>query len=160
MIQIRVEKNFLGPTLIEVLTYEAESHAPITVQWHNTPDERAVLDRVRQRSVTLVVEDLAAMEEAATMNGLPLAFDPATVRGGVTALNDVKVSNWRGFVRTLDPDPAASAAVARSLLIEIATRNLRAGGRGPHFRAVLYEVLFADVAPSDVDVLLGLRARR
>lgn len=159
MIEIRIDPDYVGMTLLEVLPMIEDDHAFITVRWNNTRDEIEALRNRRYEHITLVVSDQAAMVEAAQANGLRFCFDPVTAKRGESSLNDITVSNWRGFARALGSNPAASATAARGLLIEMANRNLRHGGRSLRFRAVLDGVLFAGVAPADMDVLLGLRAR-
>lgn len=150
MIKIRVEPEFQGPGLLDIIDLLNDTE-PIEVHWTNTKTEIQRLTPLRRRSVTLVVDDLATMERTASSVGARLVFEPGIISRGALALSDPSVSGWRVLVNEV------GVPASRGVLVAIADRALSLGLAARPFRSVLYECMFSDVSPIDLDILLGLK---
>jgi len=153
MLNLRIQSDYNGPTISEMLPLLADTEAPVEIAWGNTRPEIAALNRVRHKKITLVVPDLATMERAAAILGLSMVFEPSLKASAFKALNVNDTSNWRNFVTQM------GAGVSRGLLIGIAGDYVRRGRRVPSLRAVVNGCMFDGVSSFDADVLLGLQAR-
>lgn len=150
MILLRIQEEYHGPTLPEMTDLLEGNSGPIEVRWENTRREIALLERFRDREITLVVKDLAAMERAASSVGANFTFERDILVTALTALNSNEHSGWRSFVARM------GSGVSRGLLIGIASSGIRRGLKVASLRSVLDGCLFEDVSPIDADVLLGL----
>lgn len=154
MFAIRIEPNFNGPSLPEMLPLLADTDQPVEVAWENSRAEIALLDQVRDKAVTLIVNDLAAMERTAISVGVGFKFDRALKSTAFKALNNKDGElNWRGLVTQM------GTGVSRSLLIRITSDNVRKGNSVTPLRTIANGCLFDNVSAFDADVLLGLASR-
>ncbi len=151
MLTIQIDPQFSGPTLLE-MTHLLDGNGPLEVRWKNSRAEIRIVRTLRHRAVTLVVEDLSAMQRTAFSVGTRLAFDVSVKAKAVRALNDREVSNWREFASKLGFD------TARGALVAIAGDAIRNQKNPRAVRAVVDSCLFDGVSALEADVLLGLQA--
>jgi hypothetical protein len=131
---------------------ETSSPTSLEFAWQNTKEELALLERLPNCAITLVVKDEAAMERAASAVGASFTFDRSTRAQAFTALNQNDASDWRSFTT------AKGQAVSRGLLIGMAGDVCRKGVAAGALRSVVDACMFDGVSATDADVLLGLRA--
>lgn len=150
MTKLRIEAQFPGVTLTEMEPLLTLSNEPIEVRWENTKAERRILRTLKDREVTLVVANAAAMERAASILGLRMLVERKFAANGLEALN-MPGGNWREFTTK------NGASLSRGVLVASVAAGLRRGNDSKALRGVVIESLLDHTAPIDADVLVALR---
>jgi len=123
------------------------------VRWQGTKAEYRALETCNDHKFILHVQDLAAMERAATALGNPYTFETALLATALTSLTSRKAYNWRVF------SDGVGTAVTRSLLTHLSAGAIRKGMMWGG-AIIASECILENVNPIDADVLLRLRVLR
>lgn len=150
MLSLRVDPDFNGPSLKEMIPLLGDTAGPVEVAWENSRIEAALVNRFRDCDLVLVVPTLAAMEQAAATLGIAYAFDRRMKFSASEALNSNEVADWRPFVSRM------GSSVTRGLMLGLVGESVRMGIKVPALQAVVDWCVFDNVSPADSDVLLGL----
>jgi hypothetical protein len=154
MVELRVNPEFHGPTILELDSVIANVQGPVEVRWQGTKAEYAALERYPRNKFVLYVPDLPGMERAATVLGQPYILDTALLVTAHSSLASRKAYNWRAF------SEGVGTAITRSILTRLSAGAIRLG-KPPRFLAkIASECIIEGVNPIDADVLLRLRYLR
>lgn len=153
MVDIRINPTFNGPTILELTSILADVQGTVEVRWQGTRAEYTALEQNPKRAFILHVQDLPAMERAATALGQPFTFDTSLLAIALTSLTSRKAYNWRTFSDSL------GIAVTRSLITRLSAGAIRKG-KTPIIANIAAECLIEGVNPVDADILLRLRVLR
>ena len=148
MVEIQINPDFKGPTILELEPILGDIQGTPQVRWQGTRAEFLTLEQ-HPRKFILHVPDITAMEKTATMLGNEYTFDSAILQQAFQALTGRQAS-WRSFCEGVGP------AVTRSLLIRISARAIRKG-QGQIHAKIASESLIEGVNPIDADILLRIR---
>ncbi len=150
MVSIKIDSTYAGPTILELDAIIADVQGVVEVRWQGTKAEYVTLEHYPKRAFILHVQDLPAMERAATALGQPYAFDASLLATTFTSLTSRKAYNWRSFVDGI------GVTLTRSLITRISAGAIRKGTT-PRLAKIASECILENVNPIDADVLLRLR---
>jgi hypothetical protein len=153
MVDIKVNPSYAGPTILELASVLADVQGPVDVRWQGTRAEYHALENCNGRLFVLHVQDLAAMERAATALGNPYTFETSLLATALSSLTSRKAYNWRAF------SDGVGTAVTRSLLTRLSAGAIRKG-LIPRMANIASECIIEGTNPIDADVLLRLRVLR
>lgn len=155
MVELRVNPEFHGPTILELDSVIANVQGPVEVRWQGTKAEYAALERYPRNKFVLYVPDLPGMERAATVLGQPYILDTALLVTAHSSLASRKAYNWRNLI-----NDSFGPIIARGIIVRLAAGAIRLG-KPPRFLAkIASECLLDGVNAIDADVLLRLRYLR
>jgi hypothetical protein len=150
MINLRVDPEYRGPSIIEAECLLSLGHDTIEVAWTNTKRELDVLRRFSDRPVILIVPDLRLMVRTASVLGIEFTLPSEILRAAMNSLNGVE-GQWRTFTEQVGPEVALSA------ILQNAANGILKGVSHDPLRKVLIECLLGGISPVDLDLLLALR---
>jgi hypothetical protein len=153
MLSLRIEDKFTGPTIVEIEPLFSLSSEPFDVRWEGTKQEKRLARKYKDRPLTLVVPNLAAMEKAAATLGLGYDFDRGLMVTGKNSLAN-KDGKWRDFTRD------NGSYVARGTVLKgLATMFRKGGPPSKDLRQTVVNSVLDQIQPIDLDVLLLLRLK-
>jgi hypothetical protein len=147
-VEIIVNKDYEGPSIIEMAENIAGIDEAVRVDWSNSRDEIATLLRFPDKKFVLYVRDFSARDRTVSALGLPLRLEEAVVERAKTVLIRPAEYDWRNFVKQNSEGPST-----RNILIKLAADALRRGNR-PVLADIMEPLLFGGISVVDVDVLL------
>lgn len=153
MVELRINPQYSGPTILELDSIIADVQGAVEVRWQGTKAEYSTLEHYPKRVFILHVQDLPAMERAATALGQPYVFDTGLLATALTSLTSRKAYNWRAF------SEGVGTAITRSLITRLSAGAIRKGVT-PRLANIASECLIEGINPIDADVLLRLRVLR
>lgn len=151
-IEIKIDPEFQGPTLQELLPVLEDIQGSIDLRWENGKHELNLLEQRPKVKFILHVKDISVMERTAVALGTALPFELGTVETAKLALNSRTQQKWRPMVEDM------GYGAARSLLLKLTADALRAGKRPRLVASITNDCLFTGVSPLDADILLRLRS--
>ena len=157
MVQIIINKGLFEacPSLsdIEPSMVNISPDETIEVRWENSKQERATLERHKNRKFLLYVPDLQACERATNSLEIPSNLDKNLVGDARIALTNKKLYNWRDFSRE------KGVTVTKNLVLKLAADEIRLGKK-PKLAYVAKDMFLDGITPSNADTLLRLRVLR
>lgn len=153
-IEIIVNKDFEGPSITELIDIIPEVEEVIKVDWSNSRDEIATLQRFPHKHFILYVRDFSMRDRTVATLGLPLKIEEPVVERAKNSLIQPKEYDWRNFCKQNEYGPST-----RNILLKLAADALRNGKR-PALAEIMEQLFCGGVSIVDVDVLLRLKGRR
>lgn len=150
-VEIVINKDYEGPSILEVIENIPEIDEAIGVDWSNSRDEISTLLRFPGKKFVLYVRDFLMRDRTVSALGLPLKLEEPVVERAKTVLIKPREYDWRNFVRQNEGGPST-----RNILIKLAADALRKGFR-PALADVVSSILHDGVSLTDVDVLIRLK---
>jgi hypothetical protein len=154
-LEIKLNPDFQGPTLLELEPVIAETQGQIEVRWENSKAEVALLYENSNRFFLLHVKDISTLERTASAFGTSFAVDPTILESARLSFVSRKAAqNWDHI------NSQYGQNVSRSILTRLLADSIRKG-KDPRVAApVAQEVLLDQVNPLDASVLFRIREIR
>jgi hypothetical protein len=153
-VEIVVNKDFEGPSILELTDIIPEVEEAVRVDWSNSRDEIATILRFPGKKFVLYVRDSAMRDRTVSSLGLFLKIDETLAAKAWDALAKPKEYDWRNFCKHGwdGPNP-------RNILLKLAADSLRRGNR-PAVADLIEPLFLGGIGIVDVDVLLRLKGRQ
>jgi hypothetical protein len=152
-VEIIVNKDYEGPSILELTDIIDGIDEAINVDWSNSRDEITTLQRFPKNKFILYVKDFHTRDRTASTLGLFLKLEDAVVTKAKTVLVEPKEYDWRNFCKQNTAGPST-----RNILLKLAADALRKGLQ-PSLAGVVSSIFHDGISIIDVDVLLRLKSR-
>jgi hypothetical protein len=152
-IEIVVNKDFEGPSILELTDIIPEVEEALGIDWSNSRDEIATLRRFPNKKFVLYVRDFSMRDRTVAALGLPLKIEGSLAERAWHSLVYPKEYDWRNFCKQND------GASTRNILLKLAADSLRRGNR-PAIADLITPLFLEGISIVDVDVLLRLKSKR
>lgn len=149
MLEIRIDPEFQGPTLLELDSVLNNTKGGINARWEGTKPEIRIASRLK-RQIVLYVRNIGEMEQAASALGVKLEFASSLLTDCTDALLN-KNTNWRAMSEGM------GHSTTRAILTKLAADYFRKGKRPKVTALVANECLFGILSPLDAEVVIRLR---
>ena len=153
-VEIIVNKDYEGPSILEMTDIIDGCDEPIKLDWSNTRDEITTLLRFPKGKFVLYVKDFSMRDRTASTLGLFLKLEEPLIERAKTALIQPKEYDWRNFCKANSDGPST-----RNILLKLTADALRRGIK-PALADIVGHLFHDGVSIVDVDVLLRLKSRR
>jgi hypothetical protein len=153
-VEIFVNKDFEGPSILELTDIIDGIDEAIKVDWSNTRDEISTILRFPDKNFVLYVRDFSMRDRTASTLGLFLKLEEQVVEKAKTLLIQPKEYDWRNFCRQNEHGPST-----RNILLKITADAIRKGLR-PALAEIVASVFHDGISIVDVDVLLRLKGKQ
>jgi len=150
--EIRVDKDFAGPSLQDLEPVLSELEDPVEVRWSGSKGDILAQERQCSRSLILIVPDVETAEKTLWVLGGVLTLPEDELKAAKCALfSKYAPSSWR--------KKAEALGIIRStlLLTKVAADAVRKGVTPRPGLSVAADVVLNHVSPVDADVILRLR---
>src|SRR5258708_21796836 len=146
-VEIIVNKDYEGPSILELTDIISEIDEAIKVDWSNSRDEISTILRFPGKKFVLYVKDFSARDRTASTLGLFLKLEEPVVERAKTLLIQPKEYDWRNFCRQNEHGPST-----RNILLKLTADALRKGIR-PVLADIVSSLFHDGISIVDVDVL-------
>ena len=153
-VEIVINKDFEGPSILELTDILEGCDEAIRVDWSNTRDEITTLLRFPKNKFILYVRDFSMRDRTVSTLGLSLKIEEPVVERAKNLLIQPKEFDWRNFCKQ-----GAEGPSIRNILIKLAADSLRKGNR-PALADIVGHIFHDGISIVDVDVLLRLKSRQ
>jgi hypothetical protein len=154
-LEITINPDFQGPTLVELEPVLDDVLGRIEVRWENSKAELALLEEYTEHSYMLYVKDVAVLAQASSTLGIPFQAPPTLIESAKLALSSRKSAHqWESINKDYGTN------VTRSLLASLVSESIRKGKNAALVAPVAREVLLDQVSPVDATILIRIRALR
>src|SRR5271157_3103134 len=153
-VEIIVNKEYEGPSILELTDIIDGIDEAIKVDWSNSRDEISTLLRFPKNKFILYVKDFPTRDRTASTLGLFLKLEEPVVERAKMLLIQPKEYDWRNFVKQNEHGPST-----RNILLKLTADALRKGLQ-PALADILASVFHDGVSIVDVDVLLRLKGKQ
>jgi hypothetical protein len=154
-LEITINPDFQGPTLVELEPVLDDVLGRIEVRWENSKAEIALLEEYTEHSYSLYVKDIKTLESASSTLGVPFQATPELIESAKLALSSRKSAhNWESITKEYGTN------VTRSLLASLVSESIRKGKNAALIAPVAREILLDGVAPVDASILIRVRGMR
>ena len=153
-VEIIVNKDYEGPSILEMTDIIDGCDEPVKLDWSNTRDEITTLLRFPKSRFILYVQDFSMRDRTAATLGLPLKIEEPVVERAKVSLIQPKEYDWRNFCKQNSDGPST-----RNILLKLTADALRRGIK-PALADIVGSLFHDGISIVDVDVLLRLKSRR
>jgi len=153
-VEIIVNKDFEGPTILELTDIIDGIDEAIKVDWSNSRDEISTILRFPTKNFVLYVRDFSVRDRTSSTLGLFLKLEEPVVEKAKDFLIKPKEYDWRNFCRQNEHGPST-----RNILLKLVADALRKGLQ-PVLADVVASIFHDGISIVDVDVLLRLKSKR
>jgi hypothetical protein len=152
-VEIVVNKDFEGPSILELTDIIPGIEEAVRVDWANSRDEIATILRFPEKKFILYVRDFAMRDRTVSSLGLFLKLEEPVVARAWNTLAYPKDYDWRNFCKQNEHGPATC-----NILLKLAADSLRRGNR-PAVADLIEPLFLGGISVLDIDVLLRLKGR-
>jgi len=152
-VEIVVNKDFEGPSILELTDIIPGIEDAIKVDWSNSPDEIAAILHFPSSKFILYVRDFTVRDHTVSSLGLFIKEEPIAARAW-SVLAVPKEYDWRNFCKQNEHGPSTC-----NILLKLAADSLRKGNR-PAVADLIEPLFLGGVSVIDIDVLLRLKGRQ
>jgi hypothetical protein len=152
-VEIIVNKDYEGPSILELTDIIDGIDEAVKLDWSNSRDEISTLLRFPKNKFILYVKDFHTLDRTASTLGLFLKPPEPVVAKAKTVLVEPKEYDWRNFCKQNEQGPST-----RNILLKLTADAIRKGLQ-PALADILASVFHDGVSIVDVDVLLRLKGR-
>lgn len=153
-VEIVINKDFEGPSILELTDIISGVEEAIKVDWSNSRDEIATILRFPEKKFTLYVRDFTMRDRTVSSLGLFLKLEEPVMAKAWGTLAYPKDYDWRNFCKSNEHGPAT-----RNILLKLAADSLRKGNR-PAVADLIEPLFLGGISIVDIDVLLRLKGKQ
>src|SRR5271167_60420 len=153
-VEIIVNKEYEGPSILELTDIIDGIDEAIKVDWANSRDEITTLLRFPKNKFVLYVKDFHTCDRTSATLGLFLKPPEPVVERAKNMLIQPKEYDWRNFCKLNAEGPST-----RNILLKLTADALRKGLQ-PVLADIVASVFHDGVSIVDVDVLLRLKGKQ